>query len=221
MTRQRNEDPHEIALACLEILDSIDNKAVTDAVAKQLRKLSRLAAKYPDPDPYASPDVMQLSGKYSNSWHGAVVKVAADWGARLPATLADARRSGQTAGCPSLWADAEELRAQLKAEAQAQRTGTPGKMQKHRPKEQRIPAKYRTIPMSKQEAARWLGYTLLDEEKRPRRKIKDAVELLSKSMDDGIIKHEKLSRQRFVFDRRDFPIESHSKIIPTGKQNLP
>jgi hypothetical protein len=85
----------------------------------------------------------------------------------------------------------------------------------------RIPPERRTIPMTKQVAARLLGLTLVDEGGRDRRKMKDAVELLTKSMGDGIYKYERQSRQRYVFDREDFPIESHPKIIPGAKGHSP
>jgi hypothetical protein len=79
----------------------------------------------------------------------------------------------------------------------------------------KIPPENRTRPMTKQEAARLLGLTVIDEETgRARRRIKDAVELLTKQMNDGIYRFEKHNRQRFVFDRRDFPIESHPKVTP-------
>jgi len=78
----------------------------------------------------------------------------------------------------------------------------------------RIPPERRTIPMTKQQAAQLMGFTRVDEAGRNRRKIKDAVELLSKSMKDGTIKHEKQSRQRYIFDREDFPVEAHPRIAP-------
>jgi hypothetical protein len=85
----------------------------------------------------------------------------------------------------------------------------------------RIPPERRTIPMSKHDAARLMGYTRPDEYGRNRRSTKDAVALLTKSMQDGIIKAEQQSRQRYVFDREDFPKEVHHKIIPSLNRSSP
>jgi hypothetical protein len=79
---------------------------------------------------------------------------------------------------------------------------------------ERIPPERRTIPMSKKIAARLMGYTRVVEDWRERRAVKDAVEILTKSIDDGLIKAERHSRQRFVFDRNDFPPDVWYKILP-------
>ncbi|MDA1055200.1 MAG: hypothetical protein O3C40_32660 [Planctomycetota bacterium] len=57
-----------------------------------------------------------------------------------------------------------------------------------------IPPEYRTIPMSYQRAAELMG----------RGKSKDAAEWLSKSVEDGSIACERITRQAHVFDCRDF-----------------
>jgi hypothetical protein len=73
----------------------------------------------------------------------------------------------------------------------------------------RIPPEQRTIPMSLKRAAQLMGYT-------NGRGEKDAVELLSKTIEDGTIRAERQNRQRYVFDKRDFPEESHRKLAPTA-----
>jgi hypothetical protein len=70
-----------------------------------------------------------------------------------------------------------------------------------------IPPKHRTVPMSLRRAAKLMGYTV-------HRGKKDAVELLSRIIKDGSVKVERLNRQLYVFDRRDFPQESLAKITP-------
>jgi hypothetical protein len=75
----------------------------------------------------------------------------------------------------------------------------------------RIPPEHRTIPMTLSKAAKLMGYV-------EHRGEKDAVEVLSKSIRDGSVKAERQNRQRYVFDRRDFPKESHPKIVPSDKR---
>jgi hypothetical protein len=72
---------------------------------------------------------------------------------------------------------------------------------------QRILPEQRTIPMTLRRAAKLMGYTV-------HRGKKDAVKLLSRTIKDGTIKAEKLNRQSYVFDRRDFPPESLTHITP-------
>jgi hypothetical protein len=69
----------------------------------------------------------------------------------------------------------------------------------------RIPPERRTIPMTLKKAAECLGYTDHHGEK-------NAVEMLSKSIRDGSFRAEKLNRQRYVFDRSDFPEEAQQEI---------
>jgi hypothetical protein len=120
-----------------------------------------------------------------------------------------------------LLADADRLRAELEAEAHARRNAGSGAAEtRTTSKAKRIPAEHRTIPMSLSDAAKLMGYTSNAAGERIRR-IKDAVELLSKSIKDGSIRAEKQSRQRYVFDRTDFPEESRPKIIPKASRNSP
>jgi hypothetical protein len=72
----------------------------------------------------------------------------------------------------------------------------------------RIPAEHRTIPMTLKTAAKLMGFV-------DHRSVKDAVELLSKTIKDGTIVAEKQTRQRYVFNREDFPTESHPEITPS------
>jgi hypothetical protein len=74
-------------------------------------------------------------------------------------------------------------------------------------KEKRIPPERRTVPMTLKRAAQLLGYTDYHGEK-------NGAEILSKSIREGTVIAEKLNRQRYVFDRHDFPAESHLKITP-------
>jgi hypothetical protein len=74
-----------------------------------------------------------------------------------------------------------------------------------------IAPEHRTIPMSLKVAARLLGYTKTTGE---RRNMKDAAELLRKSIDEGLVACMRLSRQQYIFDRTQFPQESQDKIAP-------
>jgi hypothetical protein len=66
----------------------------------------------------------------------------------------------------------------------------------------KIPVKYRTKPMSLKTAARLMGYG----------EGKDAVERLRATIEVGAVACETLTRKQHVFDRRDFPKESQSKL---------
>jgi hypothetical protein len=66
--------------------------------------------------------------------------------------------------------------------------------------------------MTLKTAATLMGYR--ERGDLPRRRIKDAVEILSRSIRDGTISCERQSRQRYVFDRRAFPVEAHPSITP-------
>jgi hypothetical protein len=120
MPRQSNDDPHDIALACVTILDAMSKqKTFDDTSAAASAELRQLAANYPDPDPFAGSTVVEITGHYARSWHGAICKLATDWGARLPVSWADIKQRGQTLVSPQLWPDAEWLRLRLEAEVQA------------------------------------------------------------------------------------------------------
>jgi hypothetical protein len=71
----------------------------------------------------------------------------------------------------------------------------------------RIPPARRTRPLSISEAARLMGY---------RGNKKQAAKQLKSAMNAGAIAFERLSRQRYVFDRLDFPEESWPRLTPTG-----
>jgi hypothetical protein len=81
-----------------------------------------------------------------------------------------------------------------------------------RKRARRIPPEYRTIPLTLKSAAILMGYRKRGE-LRPR-SAKKAAEILSQSIQDGTVVCEKLGRQRFVFDRRDFPKEALPDITP-------
>jgi hypothetical protein len=66
----------------------------------------------------------------------------------------------------------------------------------------RIPREHRTRPMSYREAARLMGYG----------RSKDAAERLIAAVRNGAVAQEPLTRKQHIFDRRDFPPESQSKI---------
>jgi hypothetical protein len=72
----------------------------------------------------------------------------------------------------------------------------------------RIPPENRTRPMTLREAARLMGYART-------RNSKKAVVTLRNAMDDGLVPHEKINRQCYVFDRNKFPSEVWSKLTPT------
>jgi hypothetical protein len=69
----------------------------------------------------------------------------------------------------------------------------------------KIPPEQRTRPMTLQEAARLMGYA---QSKR--------AEILSKSIKDGTVLAEKLSRQSYIFSCGDFPKTVWSKVVPPG-----
>jgi hypothetical protein len=46
-------------------------------------------------------------------------------------------------------------------------------------------------------------------------KGKKAGEILRRAMDDGTVQFSCLTRQSYIFDRNDFPKESHPKLTPT------
>jgi hypothetical protein len=71
----------------------------------------------------------------------------------------------------------------------------------------RIPSENRTRPMSLQEAACLMGY----KGRRADRQLRSAI-------DDGGIVCEKLTRQQFIFDRRQFPEGNLHKVVPTGSK---
>jgi hypothetical protein len=70
-----------------------------------------------------------------------------------------------------------------------------------------IPSEQRTRPLGIAEAARLMGY------KGARKKAGQSLRL---AMDVGAVKYVKLTRQNYIFDRRDFPAEAHPKLAPTG-----
>jgi hypothetical protein len=71
----------------------------------------------------------------------------------------------------------------------------------------RIPPERRTIPLNLARAAKLIGFTKY-------RGDKDGAEILSKSIRDGSIVAEKLNRQSYIFDLRDFPKKSWPMIAP-------
>lgn len=68
-----------------------------------------------------------------------------------------------------------------------------------------IPPEFRTKPITKKLAAKCLGKENED----------SGVRWLSECIEMGLIRCEKMSRQAFVFDLRQFPKESHSKLKPS------
>jgi hypothetical protein len=69
-----------------------------------------------------------------------------------------------------------------------------------------IPPERRTIPLTLKEAARLMGY---EGEK--------AAEQLRAAMKAMAVGYKRLTRQRYVFDRAEFPAESQSQIIPKSQ----
>lgn len=67
-----------------------------------------------------------------------------------------------------------------------------------------IPAKFRSKPISKKLAAKLLG--------RPQED--SGVKWLNDCIDDRTITCERVSRQSFVFDIREFPAPVHAKMLP-------
>ncbi len=73
-----------------------------------------------------------------------------------------------------------------------------------------VPAAYaRSISNGIQEAARLMGYTM-----DGRRPIKKAVDMLQKTIEDGNVACESLSRNSHIFSREDFPAEVHDELRP-------
>ncbi|NLF73684.1 MAG: hypothetical protein GX575_31985 [Candidatus Anammoximicrobium sp.] len=66
-----------------------------------------------------------------------------------------------------------------------------------------IPPGVRTRPMSKSEAARYMGY-----KGGPKRKAAQ----ITAGMEKGTIPNEKINRQSYVFDIRSFPADCHHKV---------
>ncbi len=65
-----------------------------------------------------------------------------------------------------------------------------------------IPVEHRTKVMAKKNAAKLLGRPNSD----------SGVKWLNACIEDGTIRCEKINRQTFVFDKRDFPKEAHAKL---------
>jgi hypothetical protein len=72
----------------------------------------------------------------------------------------------------------------------------------------RIPVNHRTVPMTLTEAAALMGYARSRSREKARKMLREAI-------GNGAVKCEKLDRQQFVFDRRDFPKEVQQKLGPT------
>jgi hypothetical protein len=72
-------------------------------------------------------------------------------------------------------------------------------------KRSKIPPKNRTRPLSLKEAARWMGYG----------RDNKAVKKLRAAMDTGAVAYEKLTRQQYIFSRKDFPRENWPQVTPT------
>jgi hypothetical protein len=70
----------------------------------------------------------------------------------------------------------------------------------------KIPSRYRTRPMTLRAAARLMGYG----------KSKDAAERLRNAISAESVRCERLTRQQYVFDKRDFPEEQWPQLTPTG-----
>jgi hypothetical protein len=62
----------------------------------------------------------------------------------------------------------------------------------------KIPPQHRSEPMTIKRAATLMGYTTHHGDR-------NAVDILSRSIHEGLVKAEKINRQNYVFDRRDFP----------------
>jgi len=73
-----------------------------------------------------------------------------------------------------------------------------------------IPPEQRTRPLGIAEAARLMGH------KGARKK---AGESLRRAMDGGAVKFVRLTRQSYIFDRREFPAKAHPKLDPTGPKS--
>jgi hypothetical protein len=67
----------------------------------------------------------------------------------------------------------------------------------------RIPPAKRTRPLTLQEAAKHMGL---------QGRTKAKTEMLSRMLDAGVVRAEKLSRQSYVFSLDDFPKGAHSKV---------
>jgi hypothetical protein len=72
---------------------------------------------------------------------------------------------------------------------------------------QAIPSEHRTQPMTLKRGATLLGLTKHHGDR-------NAVEIFSGMITDGIITAEKFNRQTYVFDRRQFPTERTPRISP-------
>jgi site-specific DNA-cytosine methylase len=78
----------------------------------------------------------------------------------------------------------------------------------------RIPPHQRTRPMTLKEAARLMGYT-------DRHGEKNGAAMLSDTIRKKAIAAERYNRQRYVFDRNDFPKKVHPQIVPEAARNSP
>jgi hypothetical protein len=97
------------------------------------------------------------------------------------------------------------LERQLRWEASRALLRFPGPPAEANDAHKKIPPENRTKPLSLKEAARWMGYGRDDR----------AVKNLRAAMDTGAVAHEKLTRQRHIFSRLDFPRENWPRVIPT------
>jgi hypothetical protein len=69
-----------------------------------------------------------------------------------------------------------------------------------------IPPEHRTRPLGVAEAARLMGHGT----------GRQAGAILRRAMDASAVAYHRLTRQRYVFDRREFPAAAQPKLTPTG-----
>jgi hypothetical protein len=76
------------------------------------------------------------------------------------------------------------------------------------------PPQFRSVPMTLQVAAVRMGYCNREgaRQNKASGRIKSGVARLSDTIKKDAISYEKLNRQTYVFDRRDFPKEVRTKI---------